>query len=46
MSTIRHHISRLYKFHERRTRPAMITFNWLIIGWTILFCGYLFLSVY
>jgi|GEM_PF-5226039 len=46
MPTIRHHLSKIYQFHERHTRPAMVTFNWLIIGGGILFCGYLFLSMY
>lgn len=46
MPTIRHHLSKLYRFHEKHTLPAMITFNWLFIGAGILFLGYLFLSVY
>jgi hypothetical protein len=46
MTAFRHHLSKLYKFHERHTRPAMITFNWLVVGGVILFFGYLFLSMY
>ena len=46
MTTVRHYLSRLYKLHERYTRPPMITFNWLVILGAILFFGYLFLSMY